>query len=270
MTVVEPLVVVDAPAPPPRRYGLFSVASMLGLEVHEHFGVQYDPVYCTEFVTLDAGPCDRPPKEVTPEGERITADPFSVQGALDCKPIGRDMSELNQRLETAFIAGEESAVEEHVYADLASMAQALNTTAVTIPEGFGMLERWLERYGGSGTIVAPRELSAKSDEYGSPLVERTDGTLETRLGNRVAFIATATKVGPDGTPAGDGEAWVYASGVITVRREAQPSLPGGPRGQLDLDTNDPFVMAERTYVVTVDCPVAGVLVESVPESLATS
>lgn len=268
--MVEPLV-VEAPAPPSRRYGLFSVAPVLDLEVRAHFGVQYDPVYCTEFMPLDAGPCDQPTKEATPEGERVTAEPFSVVGALDCKPVGRNLDAMNERIREAFIAGEEAAAEEHVYEQLAARAQPLNATAVAVADGVGMLERWLQRYGGSGTILAPREISAKASLFDSSLtVERTNGVLETTIGNRVGFIATATKVGPDGVEAGDGEAWIYASGVITVRREAEPRLPGGPRGQLDLTTNDPFVLAERTYVVAIDCPVAGVLIDSVPESLETS
>ena len=58
---------------------------------------------------------------------------------------------------------------------------------------------------------------------------------------------------PDCTVAEPGEAWLYATGPIRVRRESPVTVPTKPGESVEYLTNDRRVLVETTFVVEVAC-----------------
>lgn len=270
-------VLIEAPAvDTDRRYGLYSVTSPQGLAPHENFGVEYEPELCLLPGSFDAAICEDGQVEKTANVDfdaRAYGDPFVIYAAADCKPVGRSLAAIQERVTRTLTLGEEAAVERQLWPLLA--VDAVDVTggvgAVPVLEGLKRLEKALASYGIRGTIFAPRELSVDMSND-SVLWERTTGELETPVGTRLAFIDYDQTYGPtDGSgeepvPAPAGTSWMYATGPVTVRRGDVLDYPASASMVRSTETgaytNDTFVMVERVIVPTVDCIRYAVLVDN--------
>lgn len=274
-------VLIPAPAvDTDRHYGLYSVAIPQGLAPHEALGVEYEPELCLLPGTFDAAIC-----EVTNEktsnidfDARSYGDPFVIYAAADCKPVGRTIEGIQRRVIRTLEIGEEAAVERGLWPLLA--VEAVDVTggvaAVTVVEGLKRLEKAIASYGVRGIILAPRELSVDISSA-STLWERTTGRLETPVGTLLAFIDYDQTYGPtvdsgeEPIPAPAGTSWMYAVGLLTIRRGEVLDYPPSAsmvRNEAGNYTNDTFVLAERVIVPTIDCLRFAVLVENDVEGVS--
>lgn len=193
----------------------------------------------------------------------VSADPFGVLAGVACGSLGTLDVDDQERARAALAVAEQRLV-ERVFEQAGSPRLAAGagvvtpggTTATRIKRAVGALEQYLgDEYGGTGVLHMPRALAAYAP------VERDGAVLRTRLGTGVAFGAGYTGVGPDGTAPAAGEMWIYATGAVQIRR-SPVIVPATGAETLDRSTNQTLLIAERSYMVSVDCvPVAAALVD---------
>lgn len=211
------------------------------------------PLACT----VDVYPPDRT-KDIAAGLVPVAGVPFIVYDGMACASLG--LAEVSPAAENKFAQREQWWVEQtfeqavlHVGTDTIGPA-----SPVSITYGLGLLEDAIaDRYGGIGTIHVARELAAVLTSH--QVVRRDGARLRSPLDNVYAFGAGYSTDGPDGTPAPAGQAWMYATGPVTVRRsEVQV------REQFDQRKNTRIALAERSYAITADCLRVAVLV-NLPE-----
>jgi hypothetical protein len=185
------------------------------------------------------------------------AAPITIYAGAMCSTIGWPYEEAVQHARETLRMGEQRALEEWFMREvLCPMAEDLTPPdgAVSIPQGVAALEGWLaETYGGSGVLHVPAGAAALLGCCN--IVHLGGASARTLMGNCVILGAGyAANVGPpDCTQAPAGEAWLYITGPIRVRREAPVIVPNEDSESVRITTNDRFVLAERTFVVEVAC-----------------
>jgi hypothetical protein len=185
----------------------------------------------------------------------IESEPFSIYRGVEDDILVADNSAAEAL--RAFKAGESYAVEwslqERVLNPVAEDLTPTPGTPVTnLRYAVGLLEQYAaDNYSGlplihgnrlATTLILP-ELEAGED-----------GVLRTIHGTPVANGGGYYAIGPDARDAGSG-AWLYITGQVNIWR--------GPIGEYtayDLKGNRAYALAEATYVATVECFVAAILV----------
>jgi len=285
LTVEPPPVDAQTPA------GLFTVARLLqgpdlpGNDDRWEAGVQYQIQTCAK-VSGWAETC--PPE--APEDKTfdlrfptVVGTPFVAYLGIDCPLVGYSLDEFETAVRNGFLANENRLVEEAFWSGrfgnspslagtVADPSDCVNLTpgdpegtysggtATTIVGGIAALEDYLgANYGGVGIIHAPRGVApfAARDMQ----VERSGSRLTTTLGTRWAFGGGYTiNTGPDGVVAPAGEAWLYATGAVTIYRSDVWVNPNELRAAFDTRTNQVEILAERKYVITRECVCAAIRV----------
>jgi hypothetical protein len=267
--VTTPLVTVAAPGTTPYRYGLFSAAAVSDPVDQREFlaGVQWEPL-CVDAPapTSSAAVPDRPAMTLPGGVDLVQVGVIRLYAGLTGQAAGRD--DLLDRARQALGLVEQQSLEHYVWTGEAGNTPFLaaagtpvlaGTAAapVALPQGVGLLEAFIaDRTGSVGVLWAPRYLAGW---FASAQLIRLDGPrLTAPLGDAVVFAQT-NGVGPAGAPAGPGEAWLYATGAVMVRRSAVllPRLAD----VLDRTDNEVFAVAERFYTVGWNCAVAAVKVK---------
>lgn len=257
----------DDQTPPDPRFGLLSVAQVVEqMEPHAHNGIMYETV-CDPKVRLYEVDTDCPtPTPAEKQGDRSTtitrADPFAVYAVEQCLD-GRTSQQMQNRLRRRLLRGERHVVEAAVYHGLAGTSPFLrheSTTVInqgqplSVAAAVGALEQRLALAGRTATIHAPRWMAAVMDAEG--LLHRQGPRLRTVLGTPIVFGSAYTGDPPQGTT--DEQAWLYATGPVTVRRSEVIEPARLDQGGFNMRTNTPFVLAERVYVVDWPCETAAV------------
>jgi len=270
LSSLSPPVEVQPPDFRPYRYGLLSAAQRIDEGGRwELGGVAYTtpgcPTKSEEWVTRcptdppDPGPATE--KNIPTGLEEVTGKPFVLYDAVSCYPMsGRTESELLSLAAESLTAGEQAKLEEKFWAYIRANAVAIAPTAPatswSMTLGLGVLEhRLAEFYGGLGVIHAPRYTMAAA---ASVMLTRVVGDqLLDPADNVWAFGAGYDANGPIGSdPAPAGQAWMYATGPVVLRR-----APITHQAAFDQRTNERRALAERSYVLTVECPAFAVLVQ---------
>lgn len=119
-------------------------------------------------------------------------------------------------------------------------------TAVKVRYGQALLEEALgeSTLGVRGVIHAPRLIASVLQ------ASDNDGALVTNLGNSVVAGAGYSHVGPDGTIAPTGKAWMYATGPVTVRLGSVQITPSKMNQAIDHRTNTIQYFVDRSAAVT--------------------
>ncbi len=278
--VATPPVYVSAPAPPPRRYGLFSVADILPFtDPHQHFGgVIYDPRGCGtgrgwQLACLDAAPGS--PKVYDPNSAEVSVKPFVVYSSLGpCGSAGYSYDYLVSKVQDRLAASEQSGVEE-AFSSGALGGVTLNNTpilaggggvtvltaATTLAAGVGALEEWAyDRYGYQAIIHAPMSVAARAAAAG--LIWEAGGiapagTLRTHVGTAWSFGSGYTNTSPVGVAAAAGHAWLYVTGKVTLWQNTTVFV-SPVEAALDRSSNQYNLLAEREWAATFDCIVAAI------------
>lgn len=194
------------------------------------------------------------------------ADPVTVYAGVECTTVGFTAAEAREQARQTLVLGRSAAVEQWWTENyLATNALDITPDSGPLPveRGIAALEGFLAiEYGGSGVIHAPAGVGAL---LGCCNVVRLDGgRLRTITGNCVVIGAgyDLATTGPDG-PAPDGEAWVYITGPVVVRREESFDVPNTDAEQVRITTNDRQALAEQAFVVASTCVVGAIRVSEV-------
>jgi len=261
---------VEAPAITPYQYGLAAVAQPADTSnPHWQMGVEYEPISSYEVGALP-GACYGSPSVSLPEGvATVKALPFSLYAGVDCKAVGYDEAYILARAQAILKLGWQHGAEQALWsgAGVSGLEPVLNGTYVATTVGTGLsivdavaaLEDYLgDNYLGQGVVHATRGVAsyAKRDRQ---VVERA-GKLQTVLGTQWAFGGGYDGTGPGDASPATGTTWLYATGLITIRR-ADPFVNGSLGSALNRTTNDTLVFAEQPTVLTVDGPIAAVSVD---------
>lgn len=200
---------------------------------------------------------------------------FAVYGGISCKPFGFDEQRAKDNIERVFRLKESVGVERALMqtrfgadgpdldpgagVNLAwEAATDITPTggAVSPKVGFGLLEEYAASvYAGAPTLHLPRSVASLTVDTQWELV---NGKGVSKLGSNVAAGGgyALPNTGPDGLDAPDNERWIYVSGQVLIQR-GDLILPPPVT---DYQTNDIYALAERTYIVAVDCFAAAIRV----------
>lgn len=290
MPAIYPPITIEAP--PVERYsgGLYSVAPpqpgpvVDGNPRRWENGIQYQSETCADPSTW-AVTCpdddEREAKEATLELPLVNGTPFVAYLGINCSLPGKTLEEFARLVRNALELCEQRAVEHTFWTgDMGNDPHLANgvydpdtnpdgveilgdsgTTALGVMQGVGALESWLgENYCGIGVLHAPRGLAAYAAHFN--LIKDGSGSqLLTPLRNRWAFGGGyVINTGPDGTPAEEGTAWVYATGQVNIWRSEIWIQPDQLRQAFALRTNTVEMFAERAFVITKECRTAAVRV----------
>lgn len=271
MGIYAPNVTIEAPTCTPWRFGLLSVATVIEeSDPHIRNGIQYKPMACIagvepwDDVCPPAVPDLKTPTDLDDQNVRVEGDPFTIYSYLSCKTT--TLEAMFDQVRNAFALGEPRAVEQEfwlrvlaqpdctVLNEVAGAAGALSTLA-----GIAALESYMaDNYGCSATFHADRAVAPYA--FSDHQLVRNGGALETQLGSRFAAYGASINTGPDGVVAPDGHAWIYATSQVILRRFPVDTYPESVDQILQRNSNEPIVIAERTYVPSIECACAAVLV----------
>lgn len=256
-------VYIEAPAVAPARGGLYAVARVLD-NADPHIGAS-GATYLSENCGVASGLED--PACLTQEDraektfdqiEVISGLPFAVYKGVQCSWMVDDDTEWARRgLELT----EGIAVEEGVMAGVLAGAVDITPTpgtAVSVTHGIALLEGYAAaNYGGTPVLHMARSTATIGfSEY--VLEHDAQHTVMTGQGALVANGGGYEgNLGPTGTPAGEGQAWIYVTGAVTVVRSGV--VANRVLGAAE-HLNNQWALAERMVAVTVECIKAAALV----------
>jgi hypothetical protein len=253
---------VEAIPGSPSRHGILGgcVEVVDVPDVHELLGTEWMPLSCADAHDWswcnEDGTSGPSPKTFERPGV-CSAAPITIYAGATCNTIGWPYDEAVRHARETLRMGEQRALEEWFMREvLCPMAVDLTPAggAVNITQGVATLEGWLaETYGGQGILHAPAGIAALLGCCNA--VQLENGSPRTLMGNcAVLGAGYAANVGPpDCTEAAPGEAWLFVTGPIRVRREAPQIVPNEDRESVRTVSNDRFVLAERSFVVEVSC-----------------
>lgn len=269
MSVLAPRLPVDAPPGIPRPWSLLTTATVLPMtDAHAGNGVEWQPGVCEpadawEVTCEQGGEKD----QHSWDGPVVEAEPFVVYGRAKCGVMaGATLEQARAKARANLLRGEAYTVErtfmEGTFGQSPSLQDATDVSpaAGTLnPVGaMATLEAWLsETYLGVGVIHVPPAMVPYLCRYGL-LERRGEQWVTCGLGTRVAIGAGYTaNIGPDGTEAPAGEAWLYATGQVVIYRSDVMVSPDDQWG-VNHRTNDVDVIAERVYALGYECSAVAV------------
>lgn len=270
---MPPITCLPAPTVIPYKFGAITAFDVID-ETNEHarFGVFYESLAClADVLPMPDNICPPDAFVKVPtfgdESAHIQGCPFSLYAAIDCRRFTLDS--MTSEVEQIFRYGEPRALEAAIWTNvLAQPTTSVLNTVAGPPGAMGFLpalaalESFMAGcYPGIPTIHADRGMMA----YGAKVnaFKPLGDSAYTPLGSRWALYGGNPNTGPDGTPAPPGHTWIYATSQLTLRRFPQQTLVPDFPLQKDANggqTNVPYALTERTYVATVECCRAAVLV----------
>jgi hypothetical protein len=200
--------------------------------------------------------------------ETCTFEPMTAYAGAECSVIGLSFEELRAAALDQLARGEQAAVEDWfmrrwLVDDTHTVDLTPPAGAVHIVNGIGLLESWLgTEYGGQGLIHAPigtASLLAMHRQTAFP----TDETCPTTLAGNSLILGAgyAANLGPTTLPtppepAPAGEAWLYITPPMRIRRDERYIAQSQRWMTVDTVVNDQRVLAESTFVTEVACCMA--------------
>lgn len=188
----------------------------------------------------------------------VHGTPFALYKGIEC--FLNDPESNAERARLALEASESHGVERHFWNNILA-AEAIDVTptpgsSVSVVDGVRILEDVAgNSYPGLGLIHMG--LGAALFARGEDAIYGHGADLHTAVGTPVvAGSGYISKFGPGGRQASDGEAWVYFSGPVQVRRSSIVLIEV-PNQTENLKRG----LAERKYIATFDCIALAVLVQ---------
>lgn len=138
-------------------------------------------------------------------------------------------------------------------------------TAVSLTRGVAALEEYARGVTGfEATIHSSSRLGSYAANQGLITDMNSEQVKYTALHTPWAFGGGYPRTGPDGQAAPSAtQAWMFLTGKVLVHR-GKAFVPGSEQERFSQADNQLFIMAERSYAVIADCPLAAVLVETEP------
>lgn len=198
--------------------------------------------------------------------EQADYEPVTAYAGFECSAIGMSHAEAQQAALDQLIRGEQFTLEDHFMRRW--LADATHTTdltpvagAVHIVNGIGLLEdRLAVEYGGQGLIHVPIGAASLLSMHRVVDHVREEECPRTLAGNGIILGAGYTaNVGPAVPPAAPvpapaGEAWLYATGPMRIRRDDRVLTMRDQSQSVNTVNNDRRALAETTFVPEVACP----------------
>jgi len=190
--------------------------------------------------------------------------PFDVKASIKVSTMGTNPSEIEASAKNALDIVMQKAIEiEFWNGDISKLLDSANDnrylasaksvdvtptagTGVKVRYGLGLLEEALGNasLGSAGVIHVPRVV-------GSVLKLHNDGKkLITPLGNSVVSGVGYSKKGPTGAVAGANNAWLYATGPVSVRVGPTVVTPGKLNQAVNTQINDIEYFVDGSAAVT--------------------
>lgn len=256
----------------PSPYGLLGGCTdvVTATDPHELNGTDTLSLSCADsnlWQDCPAPEFPNPAAKVFDRPRTCTYEPITVYAGVTCSTFGLSYEEGQQRALEQLRLGEQRALEEFFMTRvLCGYATGNDLTpaagALSVPAGIGALEGWLAtNYGGQGVLHVPAGAAAL---LGHHRVLDFDGrrALRTLAGNCVVIGAGyAANVGPaDPGPgcavAPSGEAWLYITPPVRVRRDTASLTTRDEGRSINTSTNDRYALAETTFVPETACCIA--------------
>lgn len=179
---------------------------------------------------------------------------FTAYRGVD-EPLLRGVGSGQAALEELFEVGESLYVEAKVQELLLSpfatdITPTPGTPVKDLDAALGLLEQWIATRYFYRPTLSGNLLVADLIQKGRPAA-----VTETVHGTPIASAAGFGPDGPGSAVAGPGAAWLYISGQINVWK-GPANVQGGP----DLKKNRDLSLVEKSYAVSIDGPVAAILV----------
>ncbi|QBZ73501.1 hypothetical protein SEA_MISCHIEF19_16 [Streptomyces phage Mischief19] len=189
-------------------------------------------------------------------------DAVTAYAGVQCSTFGLTYDEARSRAMTQLAMGEQRVVEQHLLKNFLAKATTVDLTPVAGPlhiaQGLGVLEMWLgQNYGGQGVVHAPIGTAALLSMHSLVDFATEQSCPTTLAGNSIVLGAGySDNLGPDGTAAAAGSAWLYITPPMRVRR-TEPFLVQNAEWQtVNTRNNDRVALAESTFVPEVSCCMA--------------
>lgn len=269
--MVQPRKFVAGPTAVALPFGLQSVSLISDdNDPHGGFGIEFQSTNCG-IARRSIGACfddqNDDPDDPTPDDgvPVIESSDFGVYSLHTCRNLGGGNTNGEQRARDNLRVGEWRAIEEGFEAlVLEASAEDITPTPgtpVTRIEALGRLERFARANYGSQPIIHMDALTA-TQLAAAGAIDRYGTRMETKIGSAVAVGAGYTPAGAvvDGTTAGAGESWLYATGGIVVHRGAIVTSPMTQEMIAGEYSNEFAVLAQRAVSVAVECLVAAIMV----------
>lgn len=258
----------------PSDYGLLGGCTEVVqvTDVHELNGTDTAPAGCGtagQWQDCPSGtfvnPAEKPFERVT----SCTFEPITITAGIECSTFGISYEE-GQRIALDKLALTEQAGLEDFFMRhwLADNSHTVDLTPVAgalhIVNGIGVLEDWLaSNYGGKGVLHAPAGTAALLSMHQVPYRTQENETPTTLMRNCIVLGAGySANVGPAvlpataPVPAPAGEAWLFITPPVRVRRDSPSLTTNTEQSQVAYITNDRRAMAETTFVPEVACCMA--------------
>jgi hypothetical protein len=251
-------VVSTDPAPTP-----VVVREAAGLQRSVTQDLNFDAATGTVY-TFQSEQTNNSPKTFTEGIGSPSGSPFVVIGGATCTPMADyDWESLARE---ALQAVEEPQVERRFWErQLATSSPALpeGSTAQSVTRAIAVLEehaRGITSY--EATLHTSSYLAAFAASQNVISELANDQTKYTALRTPIAFGGGYPRTGPTGQPAPtDDQAWIFLTGAVLVHR-GEIFVPGSKGERFTQSNNQLFIMAERSYAVIPDCPIAAVLADT--------
>ncbi|MEU7093020.1 cupin [Kitasatospora aureofaciens] len=253
---------VEAVPGEPLPHGLLGGCTTIidATDPHELLGTDWRPLSCAD--AHDTTWC--PPAPAPEPGPityfrpgNCTAAPVTIVAGSECSAIGFTYAEALEHARETLRMGEQRALEEWFLRDvLCTMAENLTPAAgaLSVAQGLSVLETWLgTEYGGTGVLHLPVGVGSLISRESSIFMD--GGSPRTLVGNCVVLGAgyTVNMGPPNCLPADPGQAWLYATSPIRVRRDAVEVVPDTDAASVNTRTNDRRVQVQRTSVIEIAC-----------------
>lgn len=256
---------IAAPPTGPLRYGLFSAATMLDLEVRGvGAGYQWTSDHCGDDSFVHDQTCELSPVKPFEEGtDTFGSDPFWVVARKRCGTVGRTAAEAQAAAMAQLATSEQTRVEDVLWTGGGLVGHepvlttAVGVTTVTPAAGgagaavAALEEAFYSVHGYVGTIHV--NTAAYAAVRYAQLVERQGGAgvLRTPLGSSWAFGAGYDITGPAGAAPAAGSVWAFMTPPVTIWRQLQDQVSA--TATLDRTLNQWDTVAERVYIAAYDC-----------------
>ena len=261
--------VVQYPQRAPLPYGLFSVFTPRpgSDDLHWMNGIEWEALTCDPVsgTGIDCEDALGLPKSFADGGSVDDASAFNVYGSYVCSPVGRTLSEAQERATLHLLAREEAGVENALWTgalgntpNLQGATDLTAAGAVDVVNGIGQLEDFLAtEYGSLGVIHMTR--SGLITATAALAVVRDGQRMFTQAGTPVVAGAGYPGTSPAAVAPDAGETWMYVTPALFGYRSDVITSSNRDGDLLDRGTNDLHAVAERTYVLGWDdCGVAAV------------
>jgi hypothetical protein len=266
-----PGLVVAAPEPARRRYGIFDAANgPIDLAPHgEGGGVRYVPVTCGEAYSYGIN-CTNdlvasPSKTLDGDAPEVETGVFAVLSTFNCGAPGYSEAEARRKVlralegaeqgevERTFWTGEDPAGNDIGILDLEHTAEAIFPPATGVDDIraiVAQLEDYAYRihgYGYQAYIHAPARFAPwAADAY---LIEKDGNRKVTPNGSVWVFGGGYPGTGAGGNPGYPDGGFLHITGQTTVWRSPEVSV----YESFENVTNERLLVAERAYAVAYEC-----------------